>query len=72
MNNDIHGGIISAYHVHCKYTSGVSSTLQLPVELQWKVGHVEKVYKVRFRSVDVTVNYCKSVLHLFHCTLSSN
>ena len=48
MNNDIHGGIISAYHVHCKYTRGsyvrASSTLQLfTVELQWKVGNVEKV-----------------------------
>ena len=42
MNNDIHGGIISAYHVHCKYTRGfyvrTSNTLQLyTVELQWKV-----------------------------------
>ena len=29
-------------------------------------------YKVQFRSADVLVNHCKSLLHLFHCTCSSN
>ena len=50
MSNDIHGGTISAYHVHCKYTRGFyysyirdsnipSSTLQIhTMELQWKLG----------------------------------
>ena len=50
------------------------------VESQWTVGHMEKeytalykylLYTAQCRNVDVGVNHCKSVFHLFHCTWSS-
>ena len=73
--------IICKWFIFAK-TFYTNATLQIyTVELQWKLGHVEKVYTALYKylpyalqctNVDVTVNYCESVLHLFHCTWSSN
>ena len=56
--------------LHCKY-------LHYNYSGNWDTRKKWTLYKylpytLQCRSVDTTINHCKSVLHLFHCTWSSN